>query len=232
MESSNQASISVKAIARTIFSTLPAYYDSVVMLMTFYRDRAWKFSLLRYIDTPKRAKIADVGSGTALLEGYLTDQEFICGIDISLDMLYFAKEKRFSSLELVLGDAEKLPLRNNAFDTVFSCYVVKYCNTFTFVNEVYRILKRGGKLGLYDFSKPSGVYAPLHALYAYGTLKLLGYLMLAIKKEIAYTFLKLPNLIINSVWEEKIEEALERTGFQNISSTLKLGARLCWAKKS
>ncbi|MFQ6050380.1 MAG: class I SAM-dependent methyltransferase [Candidatus Hydrothermarchaeota archaeon] len=90
-----------------------------------------------------KGKILDLGCGTGRHLKLIKKMGFfVVGLDISHKMLLASKIKD----NLILGDAESLPLRSNSFDTVMCMF-----NTFgqfpdreKVVKEVRRILKKDG----------------------------------------------------------------------------------------
>lgn len=68
------------------------------------------------------------------------------GIDLSSSAIRVANELKLRmDLEVVMGDAERLPFRGNRFDIVTSFELIEHLSfPEHFVGEVWRILKKGG----------------------------------------------------------------------------------------
>lgn len=98
---------------------------------------------------PERGELVlDVGCGTGKLFESLKGGPFCVGIDPSLGMLREAKLKGTTG-EVILADAEHIPIRSGVADYVFSVTVVQLLdNPADGAREILRILKEGGWLGV------------------------------------------------------------------------------------
>jgi len=92
-----------------------------------------------------------------------------CGIDISAGMLEVTK-RRLGKAQLIdrvglcRGDAAKLPYSDNAFDAVFVSFTLELFDTpeiSKVLEEVKRVLRPTGRLGIASMSRESGRSAPL-----------------------------------------------------------------------
>ena len=91
-------------------------------------------------------KILDAGAGTGRLAVELAKRgAFVTALDISGEMLKVLAGKS-KYIELAVGDVEYMPFEKNAFDWVMSAFVIVHLKDPTrFFDEVYRVLKDGGK---------------------------------------------------------------------------------------
>lgn len=114
--------------------------------------------------TGKGKKILEIGSGTGSNFLLYNNENFnTYGIDGSRVAINQAKKiikKKFSKINLSLGDVEKLPFRSNFFDYVVDIECL-YSNdeksTKIILNEVQRVLKSKGKFLSISFgTKTSG----------------------------------------------------------------------------
>jgi len=86
------------------------------------------------------------------------------GIDISSGMLEVTRRRLkkaglMNRVSLCLGDATKLPYRGNIFDAVFLSFTLELFDTpeiSTVLNEVNRVLKPKGRLGIVSMSRSYG----------------------------------------------------------------------------
>lgn len=92
-----------------------------------------------------------------------------CGIDISAGMLEVTK-RRLGKAQLIdrvglcRGDAAKLPYSDNAFDAVFVSFTLELFDTpdiSKVLEEVKRVLRRTGRLGIASMSRETGNSASL-----------------------------------------------------------------------
>ena len=109
----------------------------------------------------KRGKILDVGCGTGRNFMKVDGLEWT-GTDISDKMLEFAgkaAKKKKVGVELIKAPASKLPFGDESFDFVLS-YAVLHCvnseeKRVKSVEEIYRVLKKGGKALISSWGRKS-----------------------------------------------------------------------------
>ena len=100
--------------------------------------------------------LLDCGCGTApmleLLKKKYPDRHYT-GIDLTPQMIEVARAKRMPGVELVVGDCEKLPFKDNSFDAVICCQSFHhYPNVQYFFDSVSRVLRPNGRLILRDMT--------------------------------------------------------------------------------
>jgi ubiquinone/menaquinone biosynthesis C-methylase UbiE len=98
-----------------------------------------------------RGRVLDIGIGSGLNLPFYGDQtEYVLGIDPSPELLRFAQErasKAPTSIELLRGSGEALPLERQSVDTVvvtFTLCTVE--NAPAVLGEARRVLRPGGRL--------------------------------------------------------------------------------------
>ena len=203
--------------AKRIFSGLYSSYDWVLEYFTLFQDRYWKRELLNDASISPDSLILDVGCGTGVLEERMNGTRVV-GLDITKEMLTIAQTKRIKCMDdLILGDAEELPFASESFDRVLSCYAIKYCDRENFVRQMYRVLKPGGHLILYDFARPHGLFGPIHFFYVYGILRLFGLLTKKYDPGMSFTLSELPQIISRTDWYEELGPAIIDQGFLDSS---------------
>lgn|SRR3989338_6564920 len=119
-----------------------AFYDSHAATYD-ERHRNVRTDYMRSIE---KALIKKFASGRVLDIGCGTGDNITnggAGLDISSGMLREAKKKGHSVL--VQGAAERLPFKNESFDSVICMFtVLNLCNYKDAVKEIRRVLKKGG----------------------------------------------------------------------------------------
>jgi len=108
-------------------------------------DERW-MSLHRSKVTPYRVKCAralrgrilDCGGGLGDYLPYLQGE--IVLLDRTFETLQMVQHPR-----RIVGDAEHLPFSENSFDSVWACAVAQYVHMDTFVSEVTRVTRPGGR---------------------------------------------------------------------------------------
>ena len=111
-----------------------------------YLDSFEKKQLLPLLGDIAHKKILDVGAGTGRLSVELQKLGAeVTALDVSEEMLGELKRKN-KNIETVVGDAEKLQFENETFDIVVAAFLIVHLKDPTrFFDEVYRVLKNGGK---------------------------------------------------------------------------------------
>ena len=189
-------------------------YETTLDLATVYQDRKWKRWLLDSVGARHGSILLDVGCGTCLLEESLEARGAeVVGLDLSDDMVRVGRGKGVWCADaLLVGDAEELPFARATIVSTVSCYVAKYCEVEKFMGELMRVTKRGGKVALYDFTKPHGMALPALGVYEYGCLRVAGLLLGMARSGLAATFSELPGIIGKTTWDRETEDLCNRNG--------------------
>jgi len=230
------SSSGLQPLARKIFGGLHGSYDRVLAVATLMQDRYWKGWIVREAALAEGLEVLDVGCGTGVLEESLNGRGVpVTGVDLTEEMIRLAQLKQIGCIEcLAVGDGERLPFRDASFDVVFSCYVVKYCRPERLASEFMRVLRPKGRLILYDFSSPRGFFAPFHAFYVYGALRILGVVLRQADPGLAFTYQALPTIIRERKWDGSFGDVLSTCGFSEIGERRLSGGvvTVFWGKKA
>ena len=145
------------------FSNIYTFYDLINTVLTFGFDKSWR---KKAVSNLIGKSVLDLGSGTGAAYEQLLNFE-TTAIDPDIKMLEL---NAFDNK--VLGSAENLPFEDNSFDNVFCSFVWRnVSNTNNAMNEVYRVLRPGGKFILLDMTRPKNSF--LRMLHKIGTFKVL-----------------------------------------------------------
>jgi len=103
---------------------------------------------LKHVSIMSDDEVLDVGCGTGLLFDYIADKaRMIVALDVSKRTLLEAKRraKRFKNVELLLADADNLPLRDKQFTRTFVLTVIQNLpDPVEMLNEAKRVVRNGG----------------------------------------------------------------------------------------
>ena len=145
------------------FSNIYKFYDLINTVLTFGFDKSWRE---KAVSNLIGKSVLDLGSGTGAAYEQLLNFE-TTAIDPDIKMLEL---NAFDNK--VLGSAENLPFEDNSFDNVFCSFVWRnVSDTNNALNEVYRVLRPGGKFILLDMTRPKNSF--LRMLHKIGTFKVL-----------------------------------------------------------
>jgi demethylmenaquinone methyltransferase/2-methoxy-6-polyprenyl-1,4-benzoquinol methylase len=209
----------MKRTALEIFGGLASSYEKALDVATLGQERYWKRWVYDNARAGAEERILDVGCGTCLFEELVEEQGCrVVGLDLTEQMIRIGQSKRIMCIEaLLVGDAESLPFSDGIFDAVVSCYVPKYVTLGKLAEETARVLRPGGRVVLYDFVRPRGPLSPILRLYIHGALRITGYFLALMGNEAAATFRKLPRIVEEARWNERIAEAFERVGVRALT---------------
>src|SRR5690625_3567126 len=167
-----ESKLSKKEQIANMFDDIAFRYDFLNHFMSLGIDRIWRRKALHYLDDLQPGSLLDVAAGTAdftiLAEKILHPQK-LKGIDISPQMLEIGRKKVNRAglghkITLETGDSEDLPYETGTFDAVTSAYGVRNFEQLEKgLEEMYRVLRKGGKAVILDFSTPT--VFPVKQLY-------------------------------------------------------------------
>jgi ubiquinone/menaquinone biosynthesis C-methylase UbiE len=101
-------------------------------------------NLLTLVGRPQGASILDIGCGTGHFSRSLAEANRLVGVDISLEMAAFARNK---GLAAVQSTGTKLPFAPETFGLVIANNVIQsFREGAPFVAEAARVLRPGGRL--------------------------------------------------------------------------------------
>ena len=161
------------------FSNIHKFYDFINSLTTLGFDKSWRSQAAKNLNP---GSVLDLGSGTGA--SYEDLKSFnVTALDPDKQMLSLNKfDKK------IVGKGENLPFNENSFDNVLCCFVWRNISeTDKAMNEVFRVLKPGGKFILLDMTRPkNSVLKILHKFGTYILLHLIGLITINLKE---YSFL-------------------------------------------
>ena len=161
------------------FSNIYKFYDLINSVLTLGFDKSWRSKASSHVTG---TRVLDLGSGTGAAFQQLQNFD-VTAVDPDENMLQL---NEFSNK--VIGGAENLPFPDNSFDSIYCAFVWRNVNDpKKGMDEVYRVLRPGGKFILLDMTRPKNKF--LKAIHRIGTFKvtlLIGLLTFNLKE---YRFL-------------------------------------------
>ena len=129
-------------------------YSSAYEKNTAYLNSFEKNIVLEFMGNLTGKKALDLGCGTGrLVKDLINSGAKVVGIDISDEMIKIMKNK-FPKVESLLADSENLPFEDNSFDFVIASFFIVHLKNLTKTfDEIYRVLKDGGKFVLTNINQ-------------------------------------------------------------------------------
>lgn len=115
-----------------------------------------KVALLKLYEVDKALHILDVGCGDGATEVFMQkyfSQWQLKGIDVSQKSIAAAKEKNVANADFQVYDGTVIPFAGQHFDVVFIAGVLHHVDFSLhqkMMQEVYRVLKNGGRLYVFE----------------------------------------------------------------------------------
>jgi ubiquinone/menaquinone biosynthesis C-methylase UbiE len=136
---------------QAIYDWLSKIYDLNERVFGWiFPTRPMRRQFIRELDAPPAARVLEVSVGTGANLFYLNRDAELFGLDVSWGMLRkCARKIKESGLnaQLFQGEAERLPFREDVFDSVFCCGAINFFRDQAHaVEEMVRVAKPGTKI--------------------------------------------------------------------------------------
>ncbi len=146
----------------TMFDRIAPKYDFLNHTLSFGIDKLWRRRAIKLISDCAPETILDVATGTGdfAIAALKSGAKKITGIDISKEMVAIGKEKiskmgLADKITLTTGDSEAIQFPDETFDVATVAFGVRnFENLGRGLDELFRVLKRGGTLCVLEFSNP------------------------------------------------------------------------------
>jgi demethylmenaquinone methyltransferase/2-methoxy-6-polyprenyl-1,4-benzoquinol methylase len=216
---------SASRAVREMFSSIAHRYDLLNHVLSFNTDRYWWWRAsrtFRHIMRRNDARALDLCCGTgdmtfALQRRAGSASPELLGADFSHAMLRRAKAKTGKRRILwVEADALRLPLPGEHFDLVTSAFGFRNLADYDGgLNEIFRLLRANGEIGILDFGEPKGILGKLYRFYFRNVLPRIGTVISGVRGPYAY----LPASVARFPEPEEMLERMRRAGFREVSWT-------------
>ena len=141
----------------------------------------------------------------------------IYALDFSNQMLQHGQTKyRDKKIQPIEADALQLPLPVDSMDLVVSAFGFRnLANYDAGLNEIFRVLKAQGEVGILDFSEPGGLFGKFYGFYFRKVLPRIGSLISGVSGPYAY----LPASVHRFPAPEQMLAKMRAAGFIDVSWT-------------
>lgn len=213
------------AAVREMFDRIAPRYDLLNHVLSLNVDRWWWWrAARRFRRTLARpeAVVLDLCCGTgdmtlALLRRRPATGRPVLAADFSHPMLVRGAAKFTSRGAIAIeADALNLPLADASVDLITTAFGFRnLANYRAGLEELHRVLRPGGELGILDFSEPGGVLGRLYAFYFRRILPAIG----ARLSGTATPYTYLPNSVQAFPPPAEMGEMMRAAGFRDVSWT-------------
>jgi demethylmenaquinone methyltransferase / 2-methoxy-6-polyprenyl-1,4-benzoquinol methylase len=207
---------------REMFTAIAPRYDLLNHVLSCNVDRLWWWRTartFRHILQRPQAQVLDLCCGTGDMTLALARRAGeqrttpIIGADFSHAMLQRATQKtQARNIQLIEADALRLPLAGDRFDLVVSAFGFRnLANYDAGLEEILRVLKPEGEIGILDFSEPKGVLGKIYSVYFRRVLPVVGSMISGVRGPYSY----LPASVERFPEPEKMLERMRAIGFRD-----------------
>ena len=217
----------INKTALRLFSPIAGDYGLWSRVLSFWQDPRWRRTMIARLDLPPNSRILDVAAGTGEVTRLLRQQgHAVVSLDQSLEMLGQAVKM---GAVATIGRAEQLPFADEGFDALTFTYLLRYVDDpLRCLQELARVVRPGGKIGMVEFGRPDGVWGTLWHFYTRACLPLAG-------KCIGHGWQQVGSFLgpsIDDFWQrfpaDALAETWEAAGFDQVSTTaMSLGGGIC-----
>lgn len=207
---------------RDMFSGIARRYDLLNHILSANIDKRWRRLVsekLNDILSREDAIVLDVacGTGDLSLELQSKAKARVVGTDFCRPMLAIAKTKTSGlgyTIPYVEGDALGLSFADESFDAVTIAFGLRNLAHFQDgLTELHRILKKGGKLAILEFSSPVVPgFKQLFNFYFTSILPRIGGAVSGSRGAYEY----LPDSVSKFPDQKNLAEMMRKTGFEHV----------------
>jgi demethylmenaquinone methyltransferase/2-methoxy-6-polyprenyl-1,4-benzoquinol methylase len=206
------------------FNRVAPKYDFMNSVLSFGIHHAWKRSAIRMLDLKPGDQLLDVCGGTGdlavLSAARVKDSGHIFIYDINRAMMTTGRDRpenqdNRTRIHYIEGDAEQIACRENRFDAAIVGFGIRNLTHLEKgFQEMYRVLKPGGKVMCLEFSKPTNpIFRWLYDFYSFNIMPFAGSLLAGSRQ--SYACLSQTIRMFASPGE--LKEILESIGFEAVS---------------
>lgn len=214
----SDSDLTKKEQVEQMFDNISGKYDELNHILSMGIDVGWRKKVVKIIKNQNPETVLDIATGTgdlAIMMAKSTDAK-ITGFDLSAGMLEVGRKKIAelnlgNRIEMIQGDAEKMPFEDNSFDCITVAFGVRnFEDLKKGLDEIYRVLKPGGKFVILEFSQPQSF--PMKQLYSFYSKYILPMIGKKISKDkSAYTYL--PESVKAFPYGEEMKKILKSSNF-------------------
>lgn len=157
-----------------VFTAVAPYYDRMNDIMSGGLHRLWKKTAVAILAARPGMRILDIAAGSGDITRQLaaSGKKTVIMTDINAAML--TQARRRAAAAAVLANGEQLPFADSSFDRIIIAFGLRnVTRRQQLLQEIHRLLKRGGRYGILEFS-PAGHFPTAQHWYLTRMLPRLG----------------------------------------------------------
>lgn len=151
-------------------------YDVLSPPMTFYQEQRLGRRAIELLDLKGNERVIDIGCGTGSLTieiaQKLAKNGLAVGIDAAAKMIRLARKKAvdLKQVQFDIAAAEQLGYEDESFDSAISTFFFHHIDfelKVAVMNEIWRVLKMGGRAVIVDVDIPTTLFGKICAWSGY-----------------------------------------------------------------
>ena len=202
-----------------VFDAVSENYDLMNDLMSFGIHRLWKKVAIESSGLRADFKVLDLAGGTGdmvkLMKEKVKEEGLIVLSDINRKMLEEGRDRLIDEgiegINLAQIDAQYLPFRNETFDLVTIAFGLRnVTNKEKALKSILGSLKKGGKLIVLEFSKPTNeTFREIYDIFSFEVIPKIGEVIANTEESYRY----LAESIRMHPTQDELKELMEGSGF-------------------
>jgi ubiquinone/menaquinone biosynthesis methyltransferase len=214
---------------RRLFATIADRYDLITVLLSYGQDQRWKRTLVDLASPARGTRALDLATGTGDIAFRLAAAGArVAGLDVTYRMIELARQKTdapnrdgIPAPVFLVGDMIGLPFADESFDLATAGYGLRNVPDLSAaIDEMYRVLKHGGRVLSLDFNRPAN---PIVRAVYLAYLNIAGGLLGWILHRDADTYRYIPASIRNYPGARGVARLFEDRGFVRVECRACLG---------
>lgn len=204
-----------------VFDEIAPTYDLLNRVMSFGLDMVWRKRAVQSVMEKKGGRFLDLAAGTGdfSLAALRAQPRHIVAVDFALHTLLYARKKftqrtHDTRVNVVTGDALRLPFKTESFDCVLVAFGVRnFSSVPRGLDEIYRVLRAHGIACILELSRSHvPIFASLFQLYFHRVVPRIG--AYVSKHREAYRYL--PESVGVFPEPEEITRMMSAVGFKDV----------------